>query len=366
MKFFPRLVVLFLIGLFQEVLAQEPPQELAIYVSSGLLASGGLAQQIIPEFEKKEHCKVRMGFAGQGSQILSRLALESSRGSFQADLVLGVDQSLWEKIKPWADLWERGAPRGYSELREEVKLEPGFLPFGYGVLALMVDRKQLQARGLTLPKEQVISIQELLQPQWKRSLILEDPRSSTVGLGFLLFTQTLFGDRVWDFWKQLAPQWLTLAPGWEAAYGLFLRQEAPWVWSYLTSQAYHATEDTKTQGTQTRPGRYQAILFQEGQPLQIEGAVLLKKQAQTPAETRRMQLAQRFLEFFISVEVQKKIPLQAWMFPVRKSVALPAVFLDLPQPVSLMALKHFGKSSGKHPNPSVQQVLHDWKQAVTR
>src|SRR5206468_2130798 len=113
---------------------------------------------------------------------------------------------------------------------------------------------------------------ELSAPAWKRKLILEDPRTSTPGLDFVLYARAALGERAREFWRGLRGQWLTLAPGWDAAYGLFLKEEAPLVWSYTTSQAYH--EEHGDAAGENR--RYSAILFEEGQPIQVEGAALVK------------------------------------------------------------------------------------------
>jgi thiamine transport system substrate-binding protein len=135
-----------------------------------------------------------------------------------------------------------------------------------------------------------------------------DPRTSTPGLGFAAWTVAVFGDKVNDYWKALKPNILTMAPGWSAGYGLFTSGEAPLVISYTTSPAYHVEYD--------KTDRYQALIFDEGHPMQVEGAGILKG---APNEAG----AKKFMDFFITEEAQNTLPLTQWMYPANKNVVLP-------------------------------------------
>ena len=327
--------------------------ELVVYAYDSFLAPGGLGAQIIPLFEKKFDCHVRALASGDATQLLTRLELDAKRGKPTAHVVVGVDQQLWERVKKWVEPWGSWTPLGYEDRVEpSLKRERGFLPYDYGVFALMMDRLQMEELKIPYPPGGVMSIRELLDPKWKRNIILEDPRTSTPGLAFLLYSaQVLQGD-TWTFWEKFRGQWLTLTPGWGAAYGLFLKKEAPFVWSYTTSQAYHREMAKEGERQAGKPPRYQAILFKEGQPYQIEGAVLIKGAFETgkspqliepgpqgrgfPRLDDSRKLAQKFLEYLISPEVQKMVPKKAWMMPVLlnlKNTEVPVSFRDLPRPL---------------------------------
>ena len=77
-------------------------------------------------------------------------------------------------------------------------------------------------------------------------IVIQDPRSSTAGLGLLLWIKSVYGDKTVEYWKHLAPHILTIPKGWSEAYGLFLKGEADMVLSYTTSPAYHIVEENKT------------------------------------------------------------------------------------------------------------------------
>ena len=70
-------------------------------------------------------------------------------------------------------------------------------------------------------------------------IVIEDPRTSTPGLGLLVWMRGVYGDKAGEAWRKLAPKIVTVTQGWSEAYGLFLKGEADMVLSYTTSPAYH-------------------------------------------------------------------------------------------------------------------------------
>lgn len=319
-----------------------PAPELVLYTYDSFIAEGGIGPEIFPLFEKKCGCKLRVVSVGDGLQLLTRLQLDHERGVREADVVLGLDQQTWDRAKPWIESWGSWSPLGYSQISPEVRLEKGFLPFDYGVFAFMADRQAMKEAGLTIPR----SLQDLLKSEWKRNFILEDPRTSTPGLAFVLYSQNVVPFE--SFWKKLKQQWLTVSPGWAQAYGIFLKKEAPLVWSYTTSQAYH-----QEHGDNPKSRRYEAVLFDEGQPLQVEGAAMVKGINASP---EKLQLAKNFLNFLISPQVQSWIPGKNWMFPVLKHTELPQSFSLLPRPKKLILLR---KKSAE-----VNEILSQWRALV--
>lgn len=352
---------------FKVTLSSDPSTqkvELVVYTYDSIAAQGAIGPALVSLFEQNCGCTVKLVAHGDGGQLMNRLQLDIRRGKRIADVVLGIDQFLWPRIKQFTDGWSKSGsdsgpnwvPRGYGDLLDNVRVEPGFLPFDYGLLTWMADREALAEQR---PPQ---TLAGLIDPRWTRKLILEDPRTSTPGLVFLLYTQKILGDSVWNYWKALSQQWLTLPPGWSSAYQLFLREEAPLVWSYQTSQAYHDEAARRDQGGAERaPGkgvrscsRYQALVLDEGQPLQVEGAALIKGVLFDSEKTR---LAKEFLEMLISIEAQSLIPTKAWMMPVRKGVVLPESFERLSAPKSIIQLT---------PEKSeIDQILHQWTRVVT-
>ena len=323
----------------------QPHQQdvIVIYTYDSFVAKGGLGPEIFPLFEQKYGIKIRALASGDGGQLISRLQLDFERKKPVAQVILGIDQHLLEKAAPYIEhQWERGwIPKNLDKIVDEAKFTAkGFVPYDYGIFTFMADTEALEKMGLPTPTH----FSDLEGSAWKRNLILEDPRTSTPGLALLLYTQQLHGDDTASFWKKFRSQWLTLTPGWDQAYGLFLKGEAPLVWSYTTSQAYHREHgDSK--------GRYRALIFEEGHPIQIEGAAIVRG-----LSTRDQRNAQLFLEFMLSDEVQKLVPQKNWMFPVVKDTKLPPSFEGLPRPKKFFQIR----SSSKQ----VSDSLKMWSRAI--
>ena len=318
---------------------------LVISTYDSLASKSGLGGKLFPLFEKTCDCTVKISAAGDAGTIASRLELEARRGKLRSHVILGFDELLWPRIKPHVDSFQ---PKGLDTLLPEIRtgvtaIPEGFVPFDHGIHAFIQDTQL----SLAPPR----NLADLKDARFTKKLLLQDPRTSTPGLGFLFFTRERFG-RDWSrFWSDISGQWLTLASGWDQAYGMFLKGEAPLVWSYTTSQAYHRLHGDPD--SKARPARYHARIFEDAMPIQVEGAALVRG---LQAEERR--LAERFLEFLISPEAQALIPEGNWMLPVRKGVALPAVFAELPKPLKWI---HLRADAGE-----LKEVLAQWNRALQR
>jgi thiamine transport system substrate-binding protein len=51
-----------------------------------------------------------------------------------------------------------------------------------------------------------------------------------------MWIKNAYGDRAPEIWKGLAPRIVTVAPGWDEGYGLFLRGEVDMALAYTTSR----------------------------------------------------------------------------------------------------------------------------------
>ena len=270
---------------------------------------------------------------GDAGQIPARLGLEARGGlSHLPNVVVGLDGFSSTRLAKWIAPWKGWTPSGWKERDAKAELPAGVLPYDFGVLAFIVNREELARRGLPVPRH----YRDLLTEPFRKQFIVQDPRSSSVGMGFTwAWSHWGGGD-----WKALARQWLVLAPGWDVAYGLFLKNEAPLVWSYTTSEAYHR-EEGKSQ--------YSAVLFEEGHPVQVEGAaILVGHPEQEPA-------GRAFLEFLFSRDTQSWIARKQWMFPARRTADAPQSFAKLPQPKKWAPAPREGEG---------ERVLDQWKAAV--
>ena len=276
---------------------------LTVYTYASFVSDWGPGPLIEPAFEA--HCGCDLKFVGveDGAALLGRLKLEGSRSS--ADVILGLDTSLVTEAQQTCLL----KPHGLNLAAIDFALswsDPVFIPYDFGYFGFVYDSEKL-ANPPT-------SLRALVnQPQGPR-IIIQDPRTSTPGLGLLLWVRKIFGDNDMSAWAALSPRIVTVTKGWSEAYGLFLEGEAPMVLSYTTSPAYHRHVEQTDQ--------YRVAMFEEGHYQQVEVAARLAHSAQP-------ELAKDFLQFLLSDEVQAILPTSNWMLPaVHTEQALPEAFRD--------------------------------------
>ncbi|WP_349365890.1 MAG: thiamine ABC transporter substrate binding subunit [Nitratireductor rhodophyticola] len=297
-------MVLGTLALSGQAFAQD---KLTVYTYESFTSDWGPGPQVEKAFEAECGCDVEFVSVADGVALLNRVRLEGS--STKADIVLGLDNNLLHEAR------ETGlfAPHGIDAAKVEV---PGgyendiFVPFDYGYFAFVYDTEAIE----TPPA----SLKELVEAEGDLKIAIQDPRTSTPGLGLLLWVKAVYGDEAATAWSRLQDKVLTVTPGWSEAYGLFTSGEVPMVLSYTTSPAYHRiAEDTE---------RYKAASFAEGHYLQVEVA------AQTVAGAKNP-LAQKFLAFMTGPGFQDAIPETNWMFPAGEiSGPLNPVFDDLVKP----------------------------------
>ncbi len=280
---------------------------LTVYTYDSFVSEWGPGPKVKEAFEKTCGCTVNFVGISDGVALLSRLRLEGAAA--KADLVLGLDTNLVAEAKETGLFDAHGIDTGAVKVPGDYK-DDVFVPYDYGHFAVVYDTKTLASP----PK----SLKELVEGDPSQKIAIEDPRTSTPGLGLLLWVKSVYGDEAGEAWAKLKGRVLTVTPGWSEAYGLFTKGEAPMVLSYTTSPAYHMVAD--------KEDRYQAAAFTEGHYIQIEVAGLLKNAPEK-------ELARDFLRFMITPGFQDAIPENNWMMPAAPTSApLPEAFGKLVQP----------------------------------
>ena len=287
-------------------------EKLTVYTYESFTAEWGPGPQVEKAFETECACDVEFVSVADGVALLNRVKLEGA--STKADIVLGLDTNLTAEAKATGLF----APHGVSPDNLTVPngwTDDTFLPFDYGYFAVVYDTEKL--------KTPPASLKELVEGDSEQKIVIQDPRTSTPGLGLLLWVKSVYGDKAPEAWAKLKDRILTVAPGWSESYGLFTKGEAPMVLSYTTSPAYHViAEDTQ---------RYQAAAFSEGHYLQVVVADITTTGAKNP-------LAAKFMAFMTTPAFQDAIPETNWMFPAAKtSKPLNPAFDKLVKPAKTLA-----------------------------
>ena len=285
------------------VQAQEKP-ELTVYTYDSFVSDWGPGPQVEKAFEEICDCDLKFVGAGDGAALLARLRLEGERT--RADVVLGLDTNLTAAAAGTGLFAPHGVEASFD--LPVAWDDPLFLPFDWGYFAFVYDRTKVP----NPPR----NFAELIDSEL--SIVIQDPRSSTPGLGLLLWVKSAFGERAPEIWEGLNRRVVTVTKGWSEAYGMFLEGEADMVLSYTTSPAYHLIaegDDTKA-----------AAAFDEGHYMQVEVAGKV-------ASSDQPELADKFLRFMVSDAFQSIIPTTNWMYPaVVPASGLPDGFETLIQP----------------------------------
>lgn len=293
--------------LLAPALAQAAGKTLTVYTYESFVSEWGPGPEIRKAFEAECACKVNFVGVADGVALLNRLRLEGEKS--RADVVLGIDNNLVVDARNTGlfephniDTSASHIPGGFSD--------DIFVPYDYGHFAVVYDSE-------TLPIPPA-SLKELVEGDPSRKIVIQDPRTSTPGLGLLLWMRSVYGDEAPAAWKKLKRRILTVTPGWSEAYSLFTKGEAPIVLSYTTSPAYHMIEE--------KTGRYRAAAFTEGHYLQVEVSGMLKNAPEK-------ELARQFLRFTLTPPFQDAIPTHNWMMPAAATSApLPDAFDKLVRP----------------------------------
>ena len=61
------------------------------------------------------------------------------------------------------------------------------------------------------------------------TIVIQDPRTATPGLGLLLWVKSVYGKDAKGAWEKLSDKGITTTKGWWDAYSLFLNGEADMV-----------------------------------------------------------------------------------------------------------------------------------------
>ncbi len=293
--------------------AAEKPV-LTVYTYDSFTSEWGPGPKVKQAFEKECHCNLKFVALEDGVSLLSRLKLEGKYS--KADIVLGLDTNLT------ADARSTGLFKPHNITLEESSLpntwsDELFLPYDFGYFAFVYDKDKLV--------EPPTSLKQLIENPQGPKVLIQDPRTSTPGLGLLLWVKKVYGDDASKAWENLAPRIVTVSKGWSEAYGLFLKNEAPMVLSYTTSPAYHIVAEKKE--------NYVAAAFSEGHYQQVEVAGIL-------TSSKQPELANQFLSFMISENFQSLIPTNNWMYPVSSDkTLLPKAFKSLVNPKSALLFK---------------------------
>jgi thiamine transport system substrate-binding protein len=272
---------------------------------------------LFDEFTARTGIDVVIARAGDAGEMLSKAVLTA--GNPEGDVMWGVDNTLLSRALD-AKVFEPYAANGLDRIPAELRaLVPGneATPVDQGFVCVNADVAALAERDLPLPT----SFDDLIDPRYRNTLVVQSPATSSPGLAFMLATVARYGSDNWlDYWRALTANGVKVVDGWsEAYYGEFTRAggNRPLVVSYASSPpaevlfAEPPLPDDAPAPTAVIPD----TCFH-----QIEFAGVLRG-------TKYPDAAKALIDELIGVRVQEDLPLTLFVEPVVTDAALPEVFV---------------------------------------
>jgi thiamine transport system substrate-binding protein len=323
------------------------PEELTVMVHDSFAAS----EAVVQAFEKANNAKVIFSKGGDAGTALNKAIL--SKDSPLADVLYGVDNTFLSRALDEGIFAEYNSP-ALQGIPDEFKLDSQnrALPVDYGNVCLNYDKAYFADKGINPPQ----SLEDLLKPEYKGLLVVENPAVSSPGLAFLLATIGHFGPGGYlEYWKGLKANQVEVVNDWETAYntefsGSSGKGPRPLVVSYDSSPAF---EIIYASNPPAEPSTA-AITAPDTCFRQIEFVGILQG-------ARHRALAEKWVDFMLSTQFQEDLPMQMFVFPVNQKAKLADAFVK------------FLVSPAQTVSPSPQDIaanrekwLKDWTEAVLR
>ncbi len=278
--------------------------------------SFALSDAVLQQFEQANNVKVQFIKQGDAGQALARAIL--TKDNPEADAIFGVDNTLMSRALE-ADLLEPYQPIGLASIPKEFQLDSTqrLMPIDYGDVCLNYDKAYFEQKKLQPPQ----TLADLTKPEYKDLLVIENPAGSSPGLAFMLATVSAFGEDRWlGFWTDLKKNGVKVVEDWNTAYytefsGSSGKGPRPIVVSYASSPPAEVVF--------ANPPIDQAPTVAITAPKtcfrQIEFAGILK-------ETKNRDLAEKWIDFMLSLPYQEDLPLNQFVYPVNPQAKLPEAF----------------------------------------
>ncbi len=311
-------------------------------------SSFAISEEVIKTFETANNVTVAFVQSGDAGETLNKAIL--TKDAPIADLLFGVDNTFLSRALE-AGIFESYVSSALADVPAEFKLDPSnqVTPIDFGDVCINYDKAYFADNNLAIPQ----SLEDLRKPEYNGLLVMENPATSSTGLAFLLATRAHFGKDYIGYWKDLRQNGLVVVDGWETAYytnfsGSSGHGAQPMVVSYGTSPAAEVVyAETPLDDAPTA-----SIIGTDTCFRQVEFAGILKG-------TSNDKLAEKFIDFMLSVEFQNDLPLQMFVYPVNQNATLPEVFVKYSQAPSQPAVL-----SPEEISANRDAWIEEWTQAM--
>lgn len=279
--------------------------------------SFSIGEDTLAAFTERTGIEVQILPAGDAGAVVNRAIL--TKQNPLADLLYGVDNSLIGRAAD-AELFVPYRSPELAQVPDRFVFDPEHrvTPVDVGYVNFNWDKAFFADREIMPPSD----LTDLADEAYRGLTVVSDPSSSSPGLAFMHTTIAAFGeggDYDWlDYWEDLRDNDLLITSGWsDAYYSAFSRYggDRPIVLSYATSPAAEVIfADEELDEAPTANLFCEACVWR-----QIEAVGIL-------SGTDRLEDAQAFVDFMLSETFQADIPLNMFVYPAVRDVALPSEF----------------------------------------
>ena len=273
--------------------------------------SWAMSKQVLKEFTAKTGYSVKIEPNGDAGQLTNKLVL--TKGAPIADMTYGIDNTFASRAVDEGVLAAYTPKDLPSSASSYALADPAdakqLTPVDYGDVCVNIDDTWFRKHGVTPPR----TLDDLTKPAYKNLFVTPGASSSSPGLAFLLTTIAKYGNGWQDYWSRLMANGAKITSGWSDAYEVDFtagggKGDRPIVLSYSSSPPFTIP---KGQSKPTTSALLDTCFRQ------VEYAGVLKG-AKNPAG------AKAFIDFMTQKSFQKALPDNMYVYPVDRSVPLPA------------------------------------------
>ncbi|MCW2867240.1 MAG: transporter, periplasmic binding protein thiB subfamily [Marmoricola sp.] len=310
--------------------------------------SWAMSKSVMKEFTAETGITVKIQPQADAGQLTSKLVL--TKDDPIADGVYGVDNLFAPravKAGVFAPYTTSKLPADAATYRLEGSGADRLTPVDYSDVCVNVDDAWFAAKGLTPPR----SLDDLTDPRYKGLFVTPGATTSSPGLAFLVATIAAKGESGWkSYWSKLMANGTKIDAGWTEAYESDFtagggKGSRPVVTSYSSSPPFTIPKGASKPTTS-------ALLDTCYRQVEYAGVLTGSK---NPAGMRK------FIDFMLGRDFQKALPDNMYVYPVVKSVGLPADWAKFatvsPKPYRLPAEQVRSKLDG---------WLRDWRDVTSR
>jgi thiamine transport system substrate-binding protein len=267
-------------------------------------------------FTAETGVEVEILIAGDTGTMLSKATLTA--GNPEGDVMWGVDNTFLSRAID-ADVFDGYAAAGLDLIPDEFKaLVPNAeaTPVDFGDVCINYDIGWFAERNLPPPS----TLADLVDPAYEDLLVVQNPATSSPGLAFVLATIDEYGSDGWkDYWTALVDNGVEVVDGWTQAYYERFSWSGggprPMVVSYGSSPPFEVLfADPPRDDSPTAV--IESTCFR-----QIEFAGVLRG-------TDEPEAARQLVDFLVTDEFQRELPLNVFVFPTNERTELSQAFTD--------------------------------------